>query len=248
MSWAAVFVVALLIGFVVINVGVICGSLDALGQPREAWERTGFRRNAWVWQAFGVFFMPAAFIYSGLYFFRVRPRLIAAAGELAAQHAAVPSLQPCPATLDRPQTDRLRIRIPLPVIGTMALALACAWAVATGLFALTDGWHSVAVWPSLGVVAGSAVGVLQNMAFGITLTRRDLVMRGLLRRHVAWRDVVAITQESTWGARYVRLWTRNGHRRRLRAPITQFGVGRERFDEDFAVLQNWWRTYNPANF
>ena len=61
----------------------ISGSIDALGQPREAWKRAGFRRSRWVWQAFGALFLPAALAYSGLYFLRARPRLVAAARDLA---------------------------------------------------------------------------------------------------------------------------------------------------------------------
>jgi hypothetical protein len=117
-----------------------------------------------------------------------------------------------------------------------------------GLGALSYGWDGAAMWPPFFSVAGYVLLVFaQNLAFGVTLTRRDLVIRGLARRHVAWPDIVAIKEESMWGARYVRLWTHNGRGRRLRAPITQFGIGRERFDEDFAVLQQWWRTHTPAN-
>jgi hypothetical protein len=246
-DWTIFLFVALIGAYVAVNGTAIGGSVDALGQPLEAWERAGFRRNRWVWQAFGAFLMPAVLVYSGLYFVRVRPRLVAAAREIAIESAVATARPPVAEALSGPQVDRVKIRMPLSVVGAIALTLGLGFAAGLGLGVLTAGSDGPLIWRELGssVAAVLLVAVL-NMAFGVTLTPRDLVMRGPLRRRVAWSDVVAITQESNFGARYVRLWTRSGPARRLRAPFTQFGVGRRRFDADFAVLQQWWQTHTAA--
>lgn len=247
MDWSLFLVVALIGAFVVLQGTAIGGSVDALGRPREAWERTGFRRNRWVWQAFALFFLPAVLVYSGLYFVRVRPRLVAAGRELAVESAVAAVHPPVTEAVAAPQVDRVKIRIPLSVVGAVALTFVLGCAAGLSLGVLGAGADGALIWRELGTAAGVVLlGAVLNTAFGVTLTPRDLVMRGLIRRRVAWSDVVAITQESTLGARYVRLWTRSGRARRLRAPFTQFGVGRRRFDADFAVLQQWWQTHTPA--
>lgn len=38
----------------------------------------GMPKSRWVWQAVGVFALPVALVYSGVYFLRIRPRLTAA--------------------------------------------------------------------------------------------------------------------------------------------------------------------------
>ena len=242
-----VLVFGLIVGFAVLWATAIGGSIDALGQPREAWERAGFRRMTWVWQGFGVFFLPGALGYSGLYFVRVRPRLVAAARDLAIEQGATRVHLPLPQVPARPHIEKIKMRIPLSVAGALALPLVVGYAVGFGMGALSAGsdgscpWHLWIVWGLLGLLVAAG-----NLAFGVTLTPHELVMRGLTRRHVAWSDVVAITQESMLGSRYVRLWTRTGRRRRLRAPVTQLGIGRRRFDTDFAVLEQWWLSHTPA--
>ena len=61
----------------------VAGTVDALGQPAVLWMATGYRRSVWIWQALGVLVIPAALVFSGWYFVRVRPRLTAARRALA---------------------------------------------------------------------------------------------------------------------------------------------------------------------
>lgn len=56
----------------------ITGTLDTFQYPPEAWVEAGFQRTSWIWQAALVLFVPGALVYSGIYFLRVRPRLVAA--------------------------------------------------------------------------------------------------------------------------------------------------------------------------
>lgn len=246
MDWGLLLIFVLIAAYLAILIAAIGGSIDALGQPREAWERAGFQRNQWIWQAFGAFFLPAALIYSGLYFVRIRPRLIAAAGEMAAERAAL--VRPLgTGAVPAPQVDRVKIRMPLPVAATMVLPAVIGLSAGVVLIFLTDGSHVGLIWRELiPFAAGAVLVAIVNTGFALTLTSRDLVMSGLTRRRIAWSDVAAITQESQWGSRYVRLWTRSGRGRRLRVPFAQFGVGRGRFDADFAVLQQWWQTHATA--
>lgn len=247
MDAEVVLVLTLIVGFAVVWAVAIVGSIDALGQPREAWERAEFRRITWVWQGFAVFCLPAALAYSGLYFVRVRPRLVAAARDLAIERYPTRGHLPLPQLPAGAHIEKIKMRIPLSVAGAIALPVLAGYAVGFGMGALSAGaggsfpWHLWIVWGLVLVLV--AVG---NLTFGVTLTPHELVMRGLTRRHVAWSDVVAITQESMLGSRYVRLWTRTGRRRRLRAPVTQLGVGRRRFDADFAILEQWWLSHTPA--
>jgi hypothetical protein len=71
-------------------------------------------------------------------------------------------------------------------------------------------------------------------------------MNGLRRRHIAWPDVVAITERRTAGTRCPRVWTRTGPSRTLRAPVMNFGLGRKQYDAEFALLQQWWRACAPG--
>lgn len=246
---ASLLVFGILTGFVGLNVAVVVGSIDALGQPREAWARAGVRRSRWIWQAFGVFFFPAALVYSGMYYFRIRPRVVAATSDIAVERRPirVPSLPVVPADSD-PQVERLAIRLSWVVAATGALAPVAGYAIGFALVGASTGFAQLPPWELLAVYGCVVVIVVavSIAAFGVTLTPNDLVMRGIVRRRVPWSEVVAITEERKFGTRYVRLWTRSGRNRRLRAPFAQFGVGHRRFESDFAMLERWWMRNTPG--
>jgi hypothetical protein len=218
----------------------IGGSVDALGQPREVWTHAGFRRRSWIWQAVAVFCVPAAVVYSGMYYFRVRPRLMAASREMAQRRALLTAVSWDRAALA--VDDVLTIRMPWsvsiasvcgPLVGAVVgLALAGG---------LTDFDGSAA---RLLVPYGVAVVVLAPLTriFSVRLTADAVIMRGLLRRRIAWSEVEMFQEYSTLGARSVRLWTRGGRRHRLRAPCTMLGLGRVQFDRDAAAIQRWSRS------
>lgn len=248
MDAATLLVLGLIAAFAVFYATAFGGSIDALAQPREAWERAGFRRSRWVWQAFGVLFLPGMLAYSGTYFARVRPRLVAAARDLAIEQGAARACLLPMAESAGPHLDQVRIRIPLSVASAIALPGVLGGGIGFGLATLSAGSGAPPHWGPfvVYVFTGLLVAAAGNLAFGVKLTPHDLVMQGLIRRHVAWSDVVAITQESRLGSRYVRLWTRTARGRRLRAPFTMLGVGRRRFDVDFAALEQWWLAHIPA--
>jgi hypothetical protein len=90
---------------------------------------------------------------------------------------------------------------------------------------------------------GVAVVVLAPLTrtLGVRLTADAVIVRGLLRRRIAWSEVEMFQEYSTLGTRSIRLWTRGGRRYRLRAPCTMFGLGRVQFDRDAAAIQRWSR-------
>ena len=57
--------------------GAIAGTVDTFQFAPEVWAEAGYLRTSWIWQAALVVCVPGALVYSGIYFFRVRPRLLA---------------------------------------------------------------------------------------------------------------------------------------------------------------------------
>jgi hypothetical protein len=55
----------------------IAGTADTFQFTPEVWTAAGYRRSRWVWQAALAVCVPAAYIYTGVYLVRVRPRLVA---------------------------------------------------------------------------------------------------------------------------------------------------------------------------
>ena len=237
-----IIVFALIIVIVALYPVMILGSVDALDQPREAWSLAGYRRNSWVWQALGVFCVPVGIVYSGLYFFRVRRRLRRVTRELAFERfRREANLRPAELPAG-PHPAEIRIGVPWSVVAVLAISpllsgAACLLAAAA---ARTSDRRFLLLTLDVIVFVLTLAVIAANHSFGITLNSEALLMRGFLRRRVAWPDVVAITQHSSFGARYVRLWTSTDRSRRLRAPVTCFGVGRRHFETDFAAIQQWW--------
>jgi hypothetical protein len=87
-SVSTVLLVALVLAIVLVLLAqwTLCigGTIDAVSRPREVWHAAGCRKQFWVWQIFGAVFLPVALIYSGLYFGRIRPRLVSAQRDLDA--------------------------------------------------------------------------------------------------------------------------------------------------------------------
>lgn len=243
-----VALIALLMALVGIDGAAVGGTVDAFTHSTEVWTRSGLRRSRWVWQAVGVLFAPGALVYSGLYLIRVRPRLIAAAHQLALEDQQ--RRQPGGPGVPLPALDAIgcaRLRLPWMVSASFAFAPIAGWTLGYGLPAAFDGDADLPPASCLAVLGVLAVlTIIQSLAFGVTLTPSELVMRGLIRRRILWSDIVAVTVQPGFGSRYARVWTRNGRSRRLRAPYSQFGIGRRQFETDFAVLQQWWAQHTPG--
>jgi hypothetical protein len=227
---------------VAVLAGAIAGSVDTADQPAEAWDRAGYRRNRWVWQAFGALCAPVALVYSGIYYIRVRPRVMRAARDLVAEQQAC---DPAQIRVPDPPLQQTRLRT-----SWLAVAITTGWFLlcfsALGILSLVNGNTAMGVTSLVGAVLGAAV-TATNRRFGVTLSPEGIRLNGLTRRYIAWPDVVAITEQATFGTRYARVWTRTGPSRMLRVPTTQFGLGRRKYDADYALLQQWWHAYTPGS-
>ncbi|HEU0131596.1 MAG TPA: hypothetical protein VFQ85_11475 [Mycobacteriales bacterium] len=99
-------------------------------------------------------------------------------------------------------------------------------------------------WP--GRVGGSACAVLVVVLLvlqprsGVDLTPEALVLRGLRRIVLPWREITHVEALSTMGTRTVRV-TARGHRYRLRAPIHSLLVPDPAFDQEVATIREWWQ-------
>jgi hypothetical protein len=77
--------------------------------------------------------------------------------------------------------------------------------------------------------------------FGVNLTPTHAVVNSIRRDRVSWGRVQAVVEEPFLGGRRVVLWTDEGRRIPLRAPIVDFtSVGARRFDRDFHTIGQWW--------
>lgn len=92
-------------------------------------------------------------------------------------------------------------------------------------------------------------GIALQRWFGITLTPTHARIHNLRRRSIAWADVQAITDEPFFGVHRVLLWTADGRRIPLRAPMTTLGrLGWRRFERDYHQIGRWWLTHRGPNW
>jgi hypothetical protein len=61
----------------------IGATLDVFRHMEDVWPAAGYRRSRWAWQGLTFFVLPVMLVYSGVYWFRVRPRLVAAERRIA---------------------------------------------------------------------------------------------------------------------------------------------------------------------
>ena len=216
----------------------ILGSVDAFRFPPEVWAAAGPRRAVWVWQAAGVLFAPLALVYSGLYFVRVRPRLVRARGESLPAYRPDLSVPLPPHDDDRP--IRIRLPIAFTVVQILLLDLVLSWEL------LGSGRRHLSLYLAY-VLTYTLISLLMQRRFGITLTRGEAVVRGLTTRRIPWTSVVGVTQDATFGGRRVVLWREGGRRTALRAPCMVFpGLGRARYERDFHTIGQWWLRHRSA--
>lgn len=148
-----------------------------------------------------------------------------------------------------PAGERVKIRMPWSVLLLFSSAPMLGYSIGLGAMTAATGPSPSTgyIWNAIfGITTATLLIGLLNLTVGATLTPTELIVCGLRRRHIPWPEVTAVTFQTTLGTRYVRIWTRNGRTRRLRAPITCFGVGRARFDADLATIGNWWLTHVPS--
>ena len=230
-------ILTLVTTLVAVPVMSVMGSVDAFGRSRAAWALAGFERRYWLWQAVGAVVLPVGLAYSGFYFLRVRPRLLAAERDCAADPVFAGGDGSTIAA-----GDQVRIRAPLWV--AMVARAPVIVLVGASAYLTTDSTRrmhpSVALlWIPYALLVAAIATLIGRL--GVTLTPSDAVIHGLWRTRVRWAEIAAVTQERSFGSRYVRIWTHYGYSRRLRAPyVPFFGVGRRQFEESFHLIGRWW--------
>ena len=245
-------VVALVIAFALIGISTLAigGTVDALRQPAAAWADCGYRRATWAWQALGALVLPIGLVCSGIYFLRVRPRLIAATPRLIAQpyEQAVWQLMlagPVPAS--SPNSVRIRIPREVNVLSALLALLALAFNLVLGSIDQAYSDRRLAAL-SIGLGALLVLMIALGMWVGITLTPEGVLVHNIRRRRLAWNLIEAVTEEPRFGSRRVVLWIEGGYRVPLRAPVMALpGVGRRRFEQDFHTIGRWWLAHGAGS-
>jgi len=169
-----------LMAVLAVPVVAIWGSLDAFSSPPEVWAAAGHCRTRWAWQAVGVVFAPLTLFYSGLYFLRIRPRLVRAQRDLLpqwSQDAAVAWDGPMPGGTDA----CVRLRVPLQWTALSLLPLLLAGGSNTVVLVARHQYFFILGWVSL-----VALGVALSYWFGITLTPTEARVHNFRRRRLAW--------------------------------------------------------------
>ena len=152
-------------------------------------------------------------------------------------------------TQDEPQ---VRLRLPLPVclfptvfiIPQLATYLQLRLRPRHYPYGHADGWLPLSC---LLVVAFMAV--LLHRRGGTTLTPTEVRVNNSRRKRIPWARVQAISDEWYLGSKRVILWTDDGQRIPLHAPVTLLGnVGRWRFDRDFHRIGYWWLAHRGPDW
>jgi hypothetical protein len=127
------------------------------------------------------------------------------------------------------------VQIAAPVLGGLLVGTVLAYVlVAAGGGRMTAGelWTCV----SAALLASVVVPVLPPH-YRVQLSDDFLVLRGGVRRDIAWRDIVGIEVRNTVGVRTVVVQVSDGRRIPLRAPVSLLDRG---FDDKAQVLMDWW--------
>ena len=138
---------------------------------------------------------------------------------------------------------RLRASLFVSVATLLPLALPLAW-IASRTHPPSN--LPAAAWVSYLAIALAFLAV--DHWYGITLTPDEAVIHSLGNTRIRWANVQGITQESYAGVRRIIVWTDDGRRVRLRAPVMPFPrIGRRKFDEAFHTIGRWWLAHRgPA--
>jgi hypothetical protein len=236
-------ILAIIVAYLCAVAAAITGTVDALQFPREVWTRAHYRRSTWAWQALGVVCVPVALVYSGAYFLRVRPRLVAAQVSLERTRWSTTPSYAADASGELDQVAGSSVRLRMPVYARVVSLIPALTFVVLQLWVRPahdpDSTGRAISLTILLIFAAAIFGL--NSWLGVTLTPGAAVVHSFRRRHLRWSAVVAVTKQSYFGTRRVLLWTADGQRTALRAPTTAFpGVGRRPFDHDYHVIGRWW--------
>lgn len=97
--------------------------------------------------------------------------------------------------------------------------------------------------PALVHLALAVLLVLEGLwlrTLGTELASERVVIRGIRRRELPWRDVADVVRHRRLGTWLVQLVRTDGVRIVLRAPTTYWGVGQGRYERDFQRIRQWW--------
>jgi hypothetical protein len=217
----------------------VSGTASAMSYPVETWQRAGARRSRWAWQAIGAFAMPLALVYSGIYFLRIRPRLVAADGD-----RLVTTMQTYPhvtrSTFVFDSQARVQIRIPWSSRLLSLLPAVPLFFLAGLIFSSDQQTRDVILIPCLLIVV-----LVQSLAmpswFGVDLTASTAIVRGYRRRSIPWSEVAGVGPANRGNGRRVVLETNAGKRIMLFAPVAGFPFGgRSRYEHDLHTIGQWW--------
>jgi hypothetical protein len=115
---------------------------------------------------------------------------------------------------------------------------AVIWLVLVGLTLTTD--HYAGSTSSL-VIGGVLIAeMLWIQTFGVDLTRKCAVVRGIRRQSIPWQHVQAVLPFEQLGTGRVCLVLESGQRVNLRAPSSFMGLGGARYERDFHRIGQWW--------
>ena len=101
-------------------------------------------------------------------------------------------------------------------------------------------------WLVLG--CASIVKAVKLRTMGVDLTPESANVRGVRRRCIPWKDVLAVVhhrRQGTWG---VRLVLESGKPVRLPAPTTWSGFGGAQYEQDFHRIGHWWLAHRGESW
>lgn len=89
----------------------------------------------------------------------------------------------------------------------------------------------------MAAIVASAVVAFLYRRHGVSLTEDALVVLGDRRRQIPWTDILRLEVQRTWGVSRVAVYTADGRRAMLRAPMSLFDG---EFDQKAqALIQRW---------
>jgi hypothetical protein len=237
------------LGYLSLLTVAITGTVDALQFPQEVWTIVNRRRSIWAWQVLGVVCLPVVLVYSGTYFFRVRPRLLAAQLRLETSRwsSAEFDARTFAADVEAEQAVGSSVRLRMPVYARIVLVVPLLLILAEQIWLGSSQAGSARAIQLAIMLMLVALLFGLNSWFGITLTPVMAVVHNVRRRQLRWSDIAAVTQQSFFGSRRVVLWTNDGRRTALRVPIMAFpGLVRRPFDHDYHLIGRWWLAHRGA--
>ena len=144
-------------------------------------------------------------------------------------------------------TAPVRIRGSWHGLVVPAVILSWFWVSA---FTRGDG-HALHLDPVIVILylALTALAVAVGYRYGITLTDDEAVIHNLRTNRVRWADIQAITQDTYAGTRFLVIWTADGRRIKLRAPVMPLPrTGRAQFEAKYHRIGQWWLTHRGPDW